>query len=198
MISPETRASLILRLADPADDAAWSEFVEIYQPMLFHLSTRWGLQDADAGEVVQETLIAVAHAVSDFTPRRSGSFRGWLSRIARNKLADHLKRKSRQSQGSGDTDIHRWLEQQPSSGSGETRWEWEQRRQVFAWASRRVRSQVNETTWQAFYRTSVLDDSISAVAEQLQIREGRVYVARSRVLARLRKAVDSWGDGESS
>ena len=60
MVSPDTRASLILRLGDPADDAAWAEFVQIYQPMLFQLASRWGLQDADAREVVQETLLAVA------------------------------------------------------------------------------------------------------------------------------------------
>ena len=82
MVSPETRASLILRLGDPADDLAWSQFVEIYQPMLYRLASRWGLQDADAREVVQETLLAVAGAIPNYTAKENpGAFRAWLAAI---------------------------------------------------------------------------------------------------------------------
>ena len=69
-LDPETRASLILRLGNPADDLAWMEFLQIYEPMLLRLASRWGLQENDAVEVVQETLVAVAGSVSDFRQER--------------------------------------------------------------------------------------------------------------------------------
>lgn len=194
MISPETRASLILRLGDPADDLAWSEFLQIYEPMLFRLASRWGMQDADAREVVQETLLAVAKAIPEFrSGGHSGAFRGWLAAITRNKLADHLARRSRQVHGSGDTDVQRWLEQHHvGDDSSISVWDWQQKRQIFAWAADRVRGQVGDSTWQAFYRTAIQGEGVSQVAADLQMREGMVYVARSRVMTRLRKAVNSW------
>ncbi len=193
MINPETRASLILRLGDPADDAAWAEFVQIYEPMLMRLATRWGLQEADACEVVQETLMAVAGAVANYSSREhSGAFRGWLATITRNKLADHMSARSRPNLVSGDSNVDRWLNQLASEPSGLSLWDWEQKQHVFSWAAAQVRKQVNENTWQAFHRTSVLGEPISDVAADLGIREGMVYVARSRVMARLRKCVDTW------
>lgn len=193
MISPETRASLILRLSDPADDLAWAEFLQVYQPMLFRLSTRWGMQDADAREVVQETLLAVAKSINSFTDdQREDSFRRWLSTIARNKLADHLTKRSRQESGSGDTDVHRWLEQQATDNSSDSIWDWNEKRQLFAWAAESVRSQVNDSTWQAFHRTSILGENVKQVAAQLNMSEGMIYVARSRVMSRIRKSVECW------
>lgn len=197
MVVPETRPSLIIRLSDPADDLAWGEFLEIYQPMLFRLASRFGLQDADAREVVQETLLAVAGAIPDFTSNgQSNAFRAWLAAITRNKLADYLAKRSRQEAGSGDTDVHHWLDQQSGDTSAASVWDWQQKRQVFAWAAERVRGQVSESTWEAFYRTSVRGDDVADVARDLKIRTGMVYVARSRVMARLRKTVDVWTRSE--
>ncbi len=193
LISPETRASLILRLADPADDLAWTEFLQVYEPMLFHLASRWGLQDADAREVVQETLLGVSKSIPEYSDRgHSRAFRGWLAAITRNKLADHLTKHARQERGSGDSDVHRWLDQQASESSSASIWDWQQKRQVFAWAAERVRSQINEATWQAFHRTTLCGENVKEVAADLGLREGMVYVARSRVMARLRKEVEVW------
>ena len=193
MTNPKTRASLIMRLADPADNASWGEFLEIYEPMLMQLASRWGLQDADAREVVQETLVAVVDSISSYQPRDHGkAFRGWLASITRHKLADHLSLRATREQGSGDTDVQRWLNEQVSDDSPESIWDWHERRQVFQWAADAVRPAVTERTWQAFYRTSVLDESVANVAKELELREGMVYVGRSRVMSRLRKAVESW------
>lgn len=192
MINQETRASLILRLGDPADDEAWDQFLTIYEPMLFSLASRWGLQAADAQEVVQETLLGVSKSIDSFQQGRTGSFRAWLSTITRNKLADHLAKSSRQTQGSGDTDVHRWLNEQANENSSASVWDWQHKKQVFAWAANRVQKQVSWKTWQAFHRTSVLGDSIQEVAADLRMQEGMVYVARSRVMARLRQAAEQW------
>lgn len=199
-MTPETRASLIFRLGDPADNQAWAEFLQIYEPMLLRLASRWGLQEADAREVVQETLLAVAAAIGDFSPaEHRGAFRGWLSAITRNKLADHLTRRSKQPHGSGDSSVQRWLNEQASPNAHDSIWDWQQKQQVFAWAADHVRGQVSESTWLAFRRTAIDGESVDDVAADLGMRVGMVYVARSRVMARLRKAASQWTQpGEES
>ena len=187
----ETRASLILRLGDPADDLAWTEFLEIYEPMLFRIAQKWGLQDADAREVVQETLLGVSKSIHRFrADNQDASFRRWLSTITRHKLADHLSESSKHVRGSGDSNVHRWLDERASET--ESVWDWNHKREVFAWASKQVQSQVNESTWAAFHRTCVDGESIHSVAKDLGMRPGLVYVARSRVMRRLRKTVRFW------
>ena len=104
--SPATRESLLLRLPDHGDDEAWAEFLELYQPLLQKLAIGWGLQQADAAEVVQDTLPAVARSIDGFRRQpRSGAFRAWLTQIARRKLIDHLAQIKRQPSGSGDSRV---------------------------------------------------------------------------------------------
>ena len=80
---PDTRYSLLARLVDPADAAAWSEFTSIYEEAVLRYSRNRGLQDADAREVVQHVLLAVHQAIGDWKPTgRPGSFRAWLARTA--------------------------------------------------------------------------------------------------------------------
>ena len=160
--------------------------------MLTRLASRWGLQEADAKEVVQETLLGVAKSIERFQPDGGGSFRRWLATITRNKMADLLASRSFKERASGNSDVQYWLNQQASEDSQASVWDFNQRRQVFAFAAQKVRGQVNEQTWQAFHRTAVLNEDVKQVAIDLQMREGMVYVARSRVMSRLRKTVQLW------
>src|SRR6476620_9269186 len=86
---PPTRASLLVRLRDRHDQAAWTEFVELYAPVVYGYARKQGLQDADAADLCQEVLRAVAGAVGrlEYDPQR-GSFRNWLFTIVRNKLSN--------------------------------------------------------------------------------------------------------------
>jgi RNA polymerase sigma-70 factor (ECF subfamily) len=97
--SPETRRSLIVRLGDPEDARAWREFVALYEPLVLRLARRKGLRDADARDVCQEVFRVVAGAVHRWDPGL-GSFRGWLSTIARNLLVNFLSRR-REPRGTG-------------------------------------------------------------------------------------------------
>ncbi|HZW34483.1 MAG TPA: sigma-70 family RNA polymerase sigma factor [Isosphaeraceae bacterium] len=197
---PATRRSLIVKLRDLADTAAWGEFVALYEPLIYRLARRKGLQDADARDLCQEVFRTVARAVGrwDTDPAR-GSFRGWLSRIARNLLVNFLTRRPYQRLGSGSTSIQDLLEAQPAADPSATAlFEAEYRRRLFQWAAEEVRGEFTPPTWQAFWRTAVEGRPPAAVAVELGLSAGAVYIARSRVLARLRRRIEQRGDEASA
>ena len=188
-MNPDTRASLILRLADARDTQAWDEFTRIYQPVVYRLARARGLQHADAEELVQEAMLAVARAVHAWVPDRSrGRFRDWLRRIARNLTVNFVTRRKHQVWGSGDTDVQRLLEAEQDSGADaevSRMFEIEYRRELFRVAAARVQACVKESTWQAFWLSTIDDLPIGEVARRLGLSVGSVYIARSRVMARL-------------
>jgi len=189
--SPATRASLLVRLRDPRDGRAWSEFVDLYAPLVYRFGCKQGLQDADAADLSQETLRAVAGGIGrlDYDPGR-GSFRGWLFTIVRNRLRDFLDKRGRQDQGSGDTGMLDWLEQQPGrQDPWAEQWEREYDRQLLLTAARRIRGQFQGATWQAFWRTTVDGQSGKEAAQALEMSVAAVYLAKSRVMARLKEAI---------
>jgi RNA polymerase sigma-70 factor (ECF subfamily) len=195
-IPPNTRVSLIARLSDHEDAAAWEEFVEIYLPLLYRLARRKGLQHTDAEELAQEVLVAVAKAVDRWQPDPElGRFRDWLFRIARNAILNFLTRPKYKRMGSGSTGIMQLLNEQCDPSSDATvEFDLEFRRVAFRWAASRVQSQVSNTTWQAFWKTSVESQPAAAVARGLGMSVGNVYVARSRVMAKLREVVSGIDD----
>ncbi|WP_165225374.1 RNA polymerase sigma factor [Aquisphaera insulae] len=187
---PATRCSLIIKLRDPADTAAWREFVEIYEPLIHRLARRKGLQDADARDLGQEVFRAVAGAVDRWDPSL-GRFRAWLSTIARNLLINFLTRGRAQPRGSGTTSVQDLLEAQPAADPFATAiFEDEHRRRLFRWAAEEIRGEFTPATWQAFWQTAVEGRKPAEVADALRLSIGSVYVARSRVLARLRRRID--------
>ena len=188
---PRTRASLLVRIRDRHDQAAWAEFVEIYEPVLYRLARQRGFQDADARELTQEVFIAVASAIDrwEADPAR-GRFRTWLFRIARNFGINLLIHRRRHPPGTGDSDVQSLLDQQPGpNGEDSARFEQEYKRELFSRAATRVRGQFREATWHAFWRTSIEGEEVVQVAHALGISAGAVYIARSRVMARLREEI---------
>jgi RNA polymerase sigma-70 factor (ECF subfamily) len=182
---PETRESLILRLPDAADAAAWDEFVELYGPLVYRMARRRGLQPADAEDLVQEVLAAVSRCVEQWLqePQR-GRFRAWLLCIARNTAINFLTRPKHQRLGTGGSNVANWLAEQEDKSHCD--FDWEYRREIFRWAAEQVRGTVSESTWSAFWLTTVGGRTIAEAAGQLGMSIGAVYIARSRVMARLR------------
>ncbi len=96
-LTPTTRASLLLRLRDPRDHDAWVEFVSVYEPVVYRILRRTGLQDADAAEVLQDLLLAVSRNIERWEHgAEHGSFRGWLGRVTRNLVVSWVRRQKRQ------------------------------------------------------------------------------------------------------
>ena len=190
---PETRASLILRLQDAADVAAWDEFAAIYAPVVYRSARRLGLQAVDADDCVQEVLSAVARSVTKWLQRDDrGTFRTWLFRIARNTAVDFLTRRKHRPWAEGGNEAVGKLGELEASSDVSSHFDLEYRREVFLRSSEIVREQVTESTWQAFHRTSVLQQSVQDVAAQLGMSPGSVYIARSRVMKRLQQVVKSF------
>ncbi len=192
--SPETRHTLLARLHGDRDEAAWHEFVAIYRPLIYRLIRSRGLQDADAQELTQDALVAVARAIESDSPDfQGGSFRGWLSRIARNMMINFLTRRRPGQQGAGGSDFQRLLSEQPAASEEQaTVFDVEQKRELFRWAADQVRDSFHPATWQAFWRTTVDGEPIAQTANALGLSIGSAYAARSRVMARLKQTIKNW------
>ena len=200
---PETRVSLILRLAKPTDVQAWQEFSDVYGPALYSMARRRGLQPADAEDVAQETLFAVARAIERFEPdRERARFRTWLARIARNMIADFCAGKLKRplTQLISDSWLQSASSASPRSASRiDEEFTQEYRSALFQLAARRVQARVSTLTWQAFHDTSIVSKPAEEVAKQLGMPLGNLYVAKCRVLKLLREEVqdlDSTLSGE--
>ena len=187
--SPDTRPSLLVRIRQASDGEAWSQFVEIYAPLVYGFYRRHGLQDADAADLTRDVLCAVAKTARDldYDPRR-GSFRGWLFTVAQNKLRNFVTRRDPRGQGTGNSDVQRILQEQPAREEQDS-WDHEYEQRLFGWAADQVRRSVEESTWQAFWQTAVQGNKPSVVAKELGMTVANVYRAKNRVMNRLKEQV---------
>jgi RNA polymerase sigma-70 factor (ECF subfamily) len=187
---PATRASLLVQLRDPQNEAAWREFVDLYAPLVYGYLRKQNLQDADAADLTQDVLAAVAGTVGrlEYDPSR-GSFRNWLFTVVRRKLSNWRRARRSRPDCGNHADAHAVLAQYTRPEGPEVEWEveWEQR--VFAWACEQVRRDVSEATWQAFWRTAIDGQRGKRVAADLGLTLAAVYHARNRVRERLRELV---------
>jgi RNA polymerase sigma-70 factor (ECF subfamily) len=193
---PETRPSLLLRLRDAGNNEAWEAFVQVYTPLIYGYCLRRDLQDADAADVAQDVMATVVSAIRTFEydPAR-GSFRGWLLTVTRSRMLNHLARRGRNPAASvhrpgAGADPTAELEGQPTADESE-RWELGYRRRLFDWASDKVRQEVEPRTWRAFWLTAIEQQDGERTAAETGLSVGAVYVARSRVTARLRDLIAS-------
>jgi len=196
MSTLETRMTLLVRIRDANDRGAWNDFFQLYAPLVYSYALKHGFQDADVSDIAQEVMCTVAKSIGSFDYDRSkGSFRGWLVTVARNCIRKRWDQMRRHAIATGMTAV---LEEQLQDPSEESlsQWDHEYALRVFHWAAESVKGEFKESTWKAFWSTTIEGRSIESTAELLGISVGAIYVARSRVLARIKGVVaefDSWG-----
>jgi RNA polymerase sigma-70 factor (ECF subfamily) len=182
-----------MRLRDAHDHEAWADFVRLYAPAIYRFARRKGLQDADAADLTQEVLRGVAGSIGrlDFDPRQ-GMFRSWLFTLAHRRLCDWLSSRHRREQGSGDSATMQMLHDHPERADEEN-WDQDVEREAFARAAEKIRPSFSESTWQAFWQTAIEGKSGKDVAAALGMSVGAVYLAKSRVMVRLKEQVAEFG-----
>lgn len=185
----DTRRSLLARLQHN-DEGSWAEFTAIYQPAIFRLAMKKGLQHADALNVAQDVLAKVHQSIERWDPDASkGSFRGWLFRITSNTSINALKKLAR-SQATGDTHFRDKLAQLPGRDDDASLFRAEYRRELFRYAASAVRGEFSDTSWKAFWMTNVDGADAKSAAAELGISLGALYTAKCRVLSRIRQVAE--------
>ena len=198
---PLTRVTLLTRLRDGRDGDAWREFFDLYGPVVYRFARNRGLQDADAADLMQDVLRSVARNAPrmEYDPKR-GTFRGWLYTVTRNKIYNFLSSQRHRPKAIGDSDAHERLEAVAAreEDGPDAEWEREYQQRLTDRAMDLVKSEFQPATWQAFWGTAVEGKPAGEVGSGLKMSPGAVYVAKSRVLARLRDEVRRMLDEEDA
>ena len=187
---PETRESLIVQVKDPNNRDAWGQFVDIYRPVIYRIAVARGLQDADAQDLTQHVLIAVASSIGRWEKAGEATrFRHWLRRVAMNAIINAVSRRPC-DQATGTSSIQDLLDECPEREcETDSLIALEYRRELFLRAAAFVRTDVDAETWRAFEMTVIEGSSNGVAAQELGKSIGTIYASRSRVMKRLRTAV---------
>jgi RNA polymerase sigma-70 factor (ECF subfamily) len=189
---PTTRSSLLFRLRETGDDDAWTQFARLYAPLVYHYARRQGLQEADSADVTQEVLRAIMTAADRLGEiHRRGSLRSWLFTVAHHKVHDYRKRARLHGRVLAE------VARQPDRAE-EDQWERDYRQRLFNWAAEQVRAGCAVRTWQAFARTAIDGRPAPEVAGELGMSVAGVYLAKSRVMARLKEQIQQWENEDES
>lgn len=178
-----TSVTLLQRVRRSDDQAAWERFVGIYTPFLFRWSQRAGLTDHDAVDIVQEifAILLVEMPRFEFDPAR-GPFRAWLKTVTLNQCRKQ-RRKRDAVEGVGGNDDRLLTLSEESNPL----WDREYNEYVFRRAMQVMQAQFEPKTWQAAWELTVNSLTAAEAGEKLGLSESAVYVAKSRVLRRLRQ-----------
>ena len=187
-----TRESLVGRLVNLDDRARWQEFFETYWRLIYRVARKAGLDDAEAQDVVQETVITVAKNISKYE-REAGSFKGWLLHITRWRIADQFRKRapggarSRDRTRAGTATIERIPD---SDGIDlEAAWQEEWQQNLLTAALERVKRKVDPRHYQIFDCAVMKEWSATKVARELGINIAQVYLVKHRVSGLLKREV---------
>jgi RNA polymerase sigma factor (sigma-70 family) len=188
---PPTRASLLVRLADPADCAAWDEFVRVYGPLVLDTVRRRGFDHSDAEDIAQRVFARVFRGLRTFSyATERGRFRDWLGTILHREVVREYRTRARKPAtllAPEDLD---------SFARAPTDPEWIDAFQAHLYhvALGRCQSRFEPQTWTAFEQLWIAERSAADVAADLGISIGSVYVAKSRVLSALAQSISELSD----
>ncbi len=197
-----TRRSLVERLANRDDQKHWQEFFETYWKLIYGFARKAGLNDAEAQDVVQETIITVSKKIDSLKYDPSvGTFKGWLLHITRWRIADQFRERdpaARAAHTSADDDRRTaMIERVPdrSDAELEATWDAEWKANLLEAALARVKRRVEARQYQIFDCYVVKEWPAGKVAKELRVNIAQVYLARHRVAALLREEVRRLEEG---
>jgi RNA polymerase sigma-70 factor (ECF subfamily) len=180
-----TSASLLQRLRRPDAPEAWSRFIELYTPLLFFWARQSGLQEPDAADVVQDVLMTLLERLPGFDYNPGRSFRNWLCTITRNKCREHHRRQQCR-RGAPLDDQADARQKDPGAAIADG----DYRAYVLGRALSLMRQEFQPATWQACWEHVVQGRPAQEVAAELHMTVNSVYLAKSRVLRRLRRELE--------
>jgi RNA polymerase sigma-70 factor, ECF subfamily len=191
----ETRITLLDQLS-AGTEAAWNELDTLYRPLIFGWLRRFDFQLSDQEDLTQDVMSKLHREIKKFEHNgRVGAFRSWLKTITANQARDFIRSGRFQPKAIGDSTFQAVINQLDDPNSDASR---EFDRQHDAFVVRRmldaIKPEFEESTLEAFTLHVLSGLSASEVAEQMGTTTGNVYVAKSRVLRRLRERVGNWSD----
>jgi RNA polymerase sigma-70 factor (ECF subfamily) len=184
-----TSATLLERLKDARDADAWSRLVELYTPLIRGWAERLNVRGADADDLVQEVMAVVVRRFPEFVhPEKPGAFRGWLRAIAANCARTMWKARKVHPHAPGGTDFGSYLARLEDPTDDFARaWEREHDLHITRRLLDRIKGDFEERTWRIFARFVLDGLPADEVAAEAKTTANAVYIAKSRVLARLRQ-----------
>lgn len=190
--SESTSSSLLGRLRC-RDAAAWTRLTGIYSPHVYRWARQAGLQESDASDLAQEVFRVVTTRIDDFRREKPGdSFRGWLWGITSNKLKEYFRQQAARPQATGGTEaqirLNSLLETPPEdSDASEVL---NTNTSLIHRAIDLIRTEFEEKTWRAFWRTAIDEQKATDIAAELEMTSAAVRQAKCRVLRRLRQEME--------
>jgi RNA polymerase sigma-70 factor (ECF subfamily) len=181
-----TSVSLLERLRRPGAHADWNRFVDLYTPLLYHWARRTGLQDQDAADLVQDVFTTLVQKLPEFAYDRRGSFRGWLHAVFRNKWHEAGRRPA----GPRPCPEPGGLSGACSPDNVAELGEAEFQHHLMMRALQLMQADFQPQTWKACWEHVVRDRPAADVARELNMTVNAVYLAKSRVLRRLRQELE--------
>ncbi len=178
-----TSASLLERLHYSPERAAWERFVDLYTPLLFAWARRLGLGTHQAADLVQDVFAVLVEKLPEFRYDSNRSFRAWLKTILVNRRRNELRRRPDAQQGGAD----RLLDEVADSDAAPGFEEEEYRRHIAGRALELMQAEFEPATWRACWEMVVSGRSAADIAAELGMTVNAVYLAKSRVLRRLRQ-----------
>ncbi len=181
-----TPVSLLERLRSPGEEDAWERFVQLYTPLLVHWARRLGLQGPDAADLVQDVFAVLVQKLPEFRYNPGKRFRGWLWTVTLNCHRERLRRQQAPVQP-GDPEA---LSQAATPDVTEEVAEEEYRQYLTRRAMELMQAEFQPATWRAFWECVVNERSAAEIGAELGLTENAVYLAKGRVLRRLRKELE--------
>jgi RNA polymerase sigma-70 factor (ECF subfamily) len=181
-----TPVSLLERLRDPGETAAWDRFVALYTPLLYHWARRLDLQESDAGDLVQEVYLTLVQELPQFNYQPGKRFRGWLWTVLVNRWRQRRRQREARPVEAGDDALDNY----PAPDSAAPLEEEEYRQYLVGRALQLMQADFQPATWKACWEYVVAGRPVEEVAAELGITTNAVHLARARVLRRLRQELE--------